>query len=574
MQFETNAVDSLGWLVSSLARTTHGMRVAVLRAVKCGLLVSVEATSTPDEKWPSVLALDYTFGAKKTLIKKGLGVPVTSDAWLELPAGVRSALVSAGLTWIAVVPIVESTEADYSAVVAGSGRVPEAAELNQLVAPAVHLMALVLLAGASPGGRDESREALRAELDRVTASRDELVRAGQSRDGFLARISHDLRTPLTSILALLELDRELNGEASGTVRPGWTKAISDSCHYQLELINDLLDLSKAAAGQLRFTCIPCDANEIGAECYGLVGPQAERRGLQMRWEPSAERLYVRADPKRLKQILMNLLSNAIKFTPMGGEVRLRVSMTRRGFGEFSVRDTGIGIDEAHLSDLFKPYTQVEDSASTSGSGLGLAIVKQFAEAQNGRIVATSQPGQGSEFVVEIPAVLESAVEGSAGTPVHGAAESEAQSAEPEPKPEPPTPSVPRDASAPIRVLVVDDHDLNRELVMDYLTAAGFEVQACVDGMSALDVLPKLLPDVVIMDVQMPGLDGLEVTRRVRQSKDPRLAHVPILGLTALAMPEDRARCLEAGMNEYQGKPFSLKTLPGILRRLIEGQAQR
>jgi CheY-like chemotaxis protein len=270
---------------------------------------------------------------------------------------------------------------------------------------------------------------------------------------------------------------------------------------------------------------------------------------------------------------MNLLSNAVKFTPAGGEVWFRVSTPRKGFVAFSVRDAGIGIDAAHLSELFKPYTQVEDAGS--GSGLGLAIVKQFAEAQQGSILASSQPGRGSEFVVEIPAVLEGVSDPRAVIPVAREAEPEVPEkvAPPVAAAPHPGPTESRDLSSPIRVLVVDDHDLNRELVTDYLAAAGFEVQACVNGMSALDVLPQLLPDVVIMDVQMPGLDGLEVTRRVRQSKDPRLAHVPILGLTALAMPEDRARCLDAGMNEYQGKPFSLKTLPGILRRLIEGQAR-
>lgn len=569
MQFETKSVKPLEWVVSTLSRATEGMRVVVLRSVKCGLLVSVEATSAPEEKWAGVLASDYIFGAKKTLIKSGAGIPVASNAWLELPAGVRSAFVSAGLTWVAVVPIVESSDADYSAVFAGSGPVPEPGELNCRVAPAVQLMSLALFPGGVSTERDEVTDALRAELERVTASRDELVQAGQSRDAFLARISHDLRTPLTSILALLELDRELNGGAAGSVRPGWTKAISDSCHYQLELINDLLDLSKAAAGQLRFACIPCDANEIGMECFSLVGPQAERRGLRMHWEPSPERFHVRADPKRLKQILMNLLSNAVKFTPVGGEVWFRVSTPRNGCVAFSVRDTGIGIDASHLSELFKPYTQVDDAGTGSGSGLGLAIVKQFAEAQQGSIVATSQPGQGSEFVVELPAVLESTSDSSVSQPVVPV-DSPTPSATTAPT-APSNPSVLHDASAPIRVLVVDDHDLNRELVTDYLTAAGFEVHSCVDGMSALDVLPKLLPDVVIMDVQMPGIDGLEVTRSIRQSTEPRLARVPILGLTALAMPEDRARCLEAGMNEYQGKPFSLKTLPGILRRLMEGR---
>jgi signal transduction histidine kinase/ActR/RegA family two-component response regulator len=570
MQFETKTPNSLEWILISLARSRQGMRVAVLRDVKCGVPASVVASSTTGENWIGALIEEYNEGVRRFLTKNGPGVPVPSNEWLDLPGGVRSALGLAGLSWIVVMPIVGSVEAEFITVLAGVGPVPESVVLNRQVAPAVHLMSLVLSPGAISAGRDEITESLRAELERVTASRDEMIRAGHSRDGFLARISHDLRTPLTSILALVELDREWNGGLSGSVRKGWIQAIADSCHYQLELINDLLDLSKAAAGQLRFTCIPCDANEIAAECFGLVGPQAERRGLRMLLEPSAERLHVRADPKRLKQVLMNLLSNAIKFTPVGGEVRLRVSMTRRGWCELSVRDTGIGIDEAHLSDLFKPYTQVEDSTSTStsGSGLGLAIAKQFTEAQNGRIVATSQPGQGSEFVVEIPAVLESPLDEAAGAPVLHTAKAASPSAEPGLL----TRAVPRDACAPIRVLVVDDHDLNRELVTDYLTAAGFEVHACVDGMSALDVLSNLLPDVLIMDVQMPGLDGLEVTRRVRQSKDPRLAKVPILGLTALAMPEDRARCLEAGMNEYQGKPFSLKTLPGILRRLIEAQA--
>jgi CheY-like chemotaxis protein len=341
-------------------------------------------------------------------------------------------------------------------------------------------------------------------------------------------------------------------------------SIAETCLYQLSLINDLLDLSKSAAGRLKIASQACDATALAGECFRFVQPQAELLGLQLEFQSKVGNAWVSADPLRVRQMLMNLLGNALKFTQKGGLVTLWLARPRPGWISFGVQDTGIGIGSGCLPDVFQPFHQVEKAQGTSGpagSGLGLAIVKELAEAQKGRVLVSSEPGCGSTFVVEIPEVAPP-VSSSRVTVTSGELQT-------------PDPSLPDGATSPgsgdakgLRVMVVEDHDLNRELVTDYLTAEGFEVHSFLDGIRALQALPELRPNVVIMDVQMPGLDGLEVTRQIRQSSDRGICAVPILGLTALAMPEDRDRCIAAGMNAYQGKPFSLKALPGVLRRMV------
>ena len=490
------------------------------------------------------------------------GVDLSSDSWLELNPSLRSALENSGCTWVVSSRVSE----ECWLLRCGVGLAPDWGLLRQSERPAIEWL-VEILSSAKGAGREDA--AVSAELDRLRHENAELVRAGQAREEFLARVSHDLRTPLTSILALTELHPDpVEASASGSApgAGGCMTSIADSCRYQLSLINDLLDLSKSAAGQLKISCESCDATAVAAECLRLVRPQAERRRLRLELQSTVGEAWVSADPLRMRQMLMNLLSNAVKFTPAGGAVTLWLARPRPNWIAFRVQDTGIGIGPASLTDVFQPFLQVEalppGASAASGSGLGLAIVKELAEAQRGHVMATSEPGRGSTFVVELP-------EASAPSATPSAAVAVAV-----PRPEPSvatgvaaTPSERRHDDG-LRVMVVDDHDLNRDLVTDYLTAAGFEVHPFMDGVRALKELPGLRPDVVIMDVQMPGLDGLEVTRRIRQFADRGIADVPILGLTALAMPEDRDRCIAAGMNAYQGKPFSLKALPGLLRRLV------
>ena len=491
------------------------------------------------------------------------GVDLASGSWLDLEPSLRSALENSGRTWVVSSRVSEGCWL----LRLGAGLAPDWDRMRQGERPAIEWLAEIV---SSVPGEGHEEAAVNPEMDRLRQENAALIRAGQAREEFLARVSHDLRTPLTSILALTELhpdpvEASASGGAAG--KTGCMTSIADSCRYQLSLINDLLDLSKSAAGQLKIVCESCDAMAVAAECLRLVRPQAERRRLSLELQSTVGEAWVSADPLRMRQMLMNLLSNAVKFTPAGGAVTLWLARPRANWIAFRVQDTGVGIGPASLTDVFQPFLQVEalppGASAASGSGLGLAIVKELAEAQKGHVMATSEPGRGSTFVVELPEVPPPAALprnqiALTAAPQPGAPASTASAG---------APSERRDEDG-LRVMVVDDHDLNRDLVTDYLTAAGFEVHPFMDGVRALKELPALRPDVVIMDVQMPGLDGLEVTRRIRQFADRGIADVPILGLTALAMPEDRDRCIAAGMNAYQGKPFSLKALPGLLRRLV------
>jgi hypothetical protein len=486
-----------------------------------------------------------------------LGVDLSSGASTEADPMLRQLLEAAGREWLISTPL----SAAHWLLRSGVGLAPDWSEIRRADSSVVDWLTELLASTDSPR---RNVAVLSTNLEALRLENARLVGAGQAREGFLVRLIHDMRTPLTSMLALTELNPDpvgLSKTTAGVSRSGCMTEIANSCRYQLSLINDLMDLSKSAAGPLRITCEPCNAASVAEECLVLVRPLAEQRNLRLEFESAVGDAWVSADPLRMRQMLMNLLCNAVKFTPAHGVVTLSLARPRVGFIAFRVQDTGIGMGPDGLTNAFQPFFQINEAlpgaSSVPGSGLGLAIVKELANAQNGRVMATSEPGFGSTFVVELP---------EAPSPA-GAPRNEAVAMPDEASVgAPPAPGHPGQEA--MRVVVVDDNDLNREMVTDYLISHGFEVHAFMDGERALEELAKLRPDVVIIDVQMPGLDGLEATRRIRQLGDHEIASVPILGLTAMSLPEDRDRCLAAGMNAYQGKPFSLKVLPSLLRGLV------
>ena len=413
--------------------------------------------------------------------------------------------------------------------------------------------------------RSEAETALRQRTGELIELNAELARAAQGRDEFLARVSHELRTPLTSILALTEMLADMPMLAVDERALRQIRSIHDSGLHLLQLINEILDVAKLEAGQFQLKIAPCDAAEISRASLRLVSPQATRRELELTFEPGSAELHVLADPLRLKQMLVNLLGNSIKFTPAHGKVQLEISQPEPGRVQFRVSDTGIGISPDKLGQLFRPFMQLESglNQSTGGSGLGLVIVKHFTELQQGSISVTSAPGSGSCFYLQLPEATPLPV------PALPRPEATASTAPVDPATtEPPDRDHPSD---PLTVLLVDDNELNRESLAEFLMRAGFKVIPVPDGASALRELLQVHPDVIIMDVQMPGMDGLEATRRLRQLPDAGIAGTPVLGLTAMAMPGDRERCLRAGMTEYQVKPFPLKLLPEVLKRLARSR---
>lgn len=391
-----------------------------------------------------------------------------------------------------------------------------------------------------------------SELAAVNA---ELARASRLKDEFLANMSHELRTPLNAILGLSESLLEQSYGPLNERQTTFLQNIEESGRHLLALINDILDLSKIESGKLEFDLQAVAPGEVCEASCRLVRQAALRKQqkLVMTVEPGAPEVL--ADERRLKQILVNLLSNAVKFTPERGSIGLEVGWDRaRGALRFTVWDTGIGISPAGLQMLFKPFVQLDGGFARrhEGTGLGLALVYRLTETQKGSITVESTVGAGSRFTVTLPA-RETA------TPAE-------QASQP-----PPAPAV-APAIAPLpgqgfTLLVAEDNDLNIKVLRPYLQNLGYRVELARDGVEAVDAATRTKPDLILMDVQMPRMDGLEATRRLRAT--PGLATVPIIALTALAMPGDQERCLAAGMNEYVSKPFRLHLLAEAITRLLK-----
>jgi CheY-like chemotaxis protein/two-component sensor histidine kinase len=326
--------------------------------------------------------------------------------------------------------------------------------------------------------------------------------------------------------------------------------IRESGQHLLDLINDILDLAKIEAGQVTLSR---DKVNLAAMCQSslrMIKQLAQKKNHQVFFEMETGLGAVWADERRLKQMLVNLLGNAVKFTPEGGKIGLQVRGDReKNIIYFTVWDTGIGIHEKDLPRLFQPFTQLESSLArqAGGTGLGLALVAKMAAMHGGGVSVESEPGKGSRFTIRIP--WESALETG---PLHEWKTGKL--------PPPPQPAEDQKHT----ILLVEDTEEVTMLLRDYLQYNGFKVAAAPNGVEAITQAEMIQPSLILMDVQMPVMDGLEATRRMRQI--PSLQRIPIIALTALAMRGDRERCLEAGMNDYISKPVVLKDLLQIIQK--------
>lgn len=390
-----------------------------------------------------------------------------------------------------------------------------------------------------------------AELDLANA---ELARTARAKDEFLAAMSHELRTPLTSILGLSET---MGDGLLGTLSPQQAKAtfsIHENGAHLLELINDILDMSRVASGRMTLRRDQVPVNQLWDACIRLIRPPATAKGLRLEThlDPAVQLLH--GDSRRLRQMLINLLGNAVKFTPEGGTIGLTI-MGEVDQGQVRIRvwDTGIGIPADQLERLFKPFVQVDNRLTRQheGTGLGLALAYGMAQLHGGTIEVESEVGKGSHFDLILP--WNPKAQKAAEVPEEGQVNPEA--------------SPPAQSWVPARVLLAEDNADNLEMISHYLQLRGFEVHSAQDGLEAVAVARACLPDIIIMDVQMPELDGLEATRRLRA--DPKLRRTPIIALTALAMPGDRERCLDAGMDDYLSKPLGLSELHNSLTSWIK-----
>jgi PAS domain S-box-containing protein len=384
------------------------------------------------------------------------------------------------------------------------------------------------------------------ELSRANA---ELARAARLKDEFLAGMSHELRTPLNAILGSAEiLQKEVFGPLTEK-QLKYSRNIEESGQHLLSLINDILDLSKIEAGKMEISLGPVSVGVVCEASLRIIKQVAHKKQLKISHKFDEAVTILQADERRLKQILVNLLSNAVKFTPEGGEIGLEVVGDEdQQAVHFTVWDTGIGIAPEDMRRLFQPFVQLDSSLSRqyAGTGLGLSLVSRMIELHGGGVSVESQVDRGSRFTVSLPW---SQLIQSNGSPGDGKPAEANQPAKIENLKH-------RDAQP--RILLAEDNEDNINLFQDYLQVQGFQVVVARNGSEAIERAQGEQPDLILMDLQMPGMDGLEATRRLRANS--AFAQTPIITLTALAMPGDRERCLAAGATEYLSKPVNLGLL--------------
>ena len=409
----------------------------------------------------------------------------------------------------------------------------------------------------------QAEEALRQNNEILAATNAELARATRLKNEFLASMSHELRTPLNAILGMSE---GLLEELCGTLTERQRKAISTiekSGKHLLELINEILDLAKIEAGKLQLHIAPVGVTSLVESSLTFVKQHAYQKNIKISTRIPEGLPEIEVDDRRMRQVLINLLSNAIKFTWEGGSVTVEVEMdAEEQIVRFSVSDTGIGIAPENMGKLFQPFVQIDSSLSRlyEGTGLGLALVRRIVELHEGGVSFESEVGKGSRFTVAVPGMRQKKVQ-STERPLSvtdcqlATVSSDAQIAE----------SGEGAPDSPL-ILLAEDNEANIETISNYLLAAGYRLVLAKNGREAIYMTQQHKPSLILMDIQMPEMDGLSATAQIRSHSDT--ATIPIIALTALAMPGDREKCLAAGADAYMIKPVSFKQLVKMIKELL------
>jgi CheY-like chemotaxis protein/nitrogen-specific signal transduction histidine kinase len=387
--------------------------------------------------------------------------------------------------------------------------------------------------------RLEAEQSARIEAEEALAKS---VAGNRSKSEFLATMSHEIRTPLNGVIGMIEL---LRGTRLDNEQRSLLETLSQSSDTLLSILNEVLDFSKIEAGRLEIDSRPFSPLVVAQEIVALLRPQADQKGVAMLlWTGQLPgRLF--GDPTRLQQIWLNLLSNAIKFTERG-EIRFELFAERTATGHVrlhgSVSDTGIGMSVEQQSRVFEAFTQAA-SVPGGGAGLGLAISSRLARIMNGKITIESRPGEGSRFGFSMQ--LDSFNSKDDGNDQR-----------------PGKTDVP---VAQLRVLLAEDNAVNQTLALAILAKFGIKAELARNGYEALQAVSVREFDVVLMDVQMPELDGLDATRAIR-ALPGSVAQPWIIALTANAFEQDRQLCLAAGMDDFVAKPFKQEALRDALMR--------
>ena len=399
--------------------------------------------------------------------------------------------------------------------------------------------------------RDAERNELLATTDDARLAAEE---ANRLKDEFLMTLSHELRTPLNAIWGWARMLR--GGHLDRSRRDRAIEVIERNARVQLQLIEDLLDVSRIVTGKLRLNVQRLDPAAVVHAAVESIRPAADAKGLHLDVDVDRSTGTMTGDADRLQQVIWNLASNAVKFTPAGGRVRVAVRRAAHKV-EISVSDTGAGIDPTMLSAIFERFRQAESGPTRafSGLGLGLAIARSLVEAHGGTIIAFSDgPGTGATFRVTLPDVARTSTMPSPVAAAGG------------------EPTVARPAGAlrldAARVLVVDDDPDACELLETLLGAAGAIVHCANNAADGFAAVTSFHPSMLVFDIEMPGEDGYSLIRRVRAAEDgdPR---VPAVALTAYARPEDRARALRAGFDAYLAKPADPESLTSLIGTLLK-----
>jgi signal transduction histidine kinase/FixJ family two-component response regulator/HPt (histidine-containing phosphotransfer) domain-containing protein len=389
--------------------------------------------------------------------------------------------------------------------------------------------------------------ALATEAARLAAER-----ANQTKSSFLANMSHEIRTPLNGIIGLAEILRL--GDLDPT-QADYVRNILRSSHSLLEIVGDLLDFAKIESGRIEFEAITFNLRDLANEVVATAMPAAADKNLRLECEMAADVPgHIVGDRLRLAQILRNLLGNAVKFTEQGHvglTVRLERDEGARTWLCLAVEDTGIGMSGEEMRRIFTPFVQTDVSISRryGGTGLGLAISRAFAQGMGGSIEVGSVPGEGSRFTLRVPFV-----------PVQVSPDVTDAS------PDLDTEAIPQGAFAGARVFVAEDKDINQQVIAALLRHAGIDVSLADDGDMVVRLVREavLKPDVVLMDVQMPVMDGLAATRALRADGYGG----PVVALSAGTSKIEKQACEEAGMNDFLGKPIHLDELAAVLTRWL------
>ena len=392
----------------------------------------------------------------------------------------------------------------------------------------------------------------------------ELARVTRLKDEFLANMSHELRTPLNAILGMTD---GLKEHFFGTVNEQQIAAlqiIESSGSHLLELIDDILDLAKIESGQIELDMISIPVNHLCQASLTFIKQQALQKRIQLEFKFQFNLPNILVDERRIRQVLINLLNNAVKFTPEGGHIRLEASLLNNELTDdlkphqylrIAVIDTGIGILPENIHKLFQPFMQIDSSLNReyNGTGLGLALVKRIVEMHGGMVGLTSEVDIGSTFTIDLPYIPI--------CPLIDEKQDDNLAAE--------TFSIDANIVDNSLILLVEDNAANISMFSQCLKTKGYHFLVAKDGQEAIDYARLHKPDLILMDIQMPKVDGIEAIKEIRA--DPHLMDTPIVAITALVMAGDRDRCLEAGANEYLAKPVKIKQLEITIQQFLGNQ---